>query len=185
MKRLVAASGVQYFKQTAAIDLSGQSWTPFDFGGHFDGNGKTISHVTIDMPSRDNVGFFSQLLSGGELKNVGLENVNVKGNAYVGGLARVADRSSISHSYASGTVTGTSTVGGLIGYADKSSISNSYYDRDTAKQLDDTGKEIPRTTDEMKKGIPTLSTVPRPIYVDWNTSIWDFGDDSDYPTLRK
>ena len=215
MVRLYAANGIKYFKQTANIDLTGQKWTPFEFGGYFDGNGKTISNVTIDLSSTYYVGFFRKLLTGGELTGIKLENVNVKGNLYVGGLVGTAYTDTIiSNSYASGSVSGSSIVGGLVGtaytdtiisnsYASGSvsgfsgsnsvgglvgatygiSISSSYYDSQTTNQSD-TGKGIPRTTDEMKQGVPTLSTVPRPIYVDWSTSIWDFGDATDYPTLK-
>ena len=124
MQRLDAATGVQYFTQTANIDLSGQSWMPFYFGGHFDGNGKTISNVKISNPSNDYVGFFSKLSTGGELIGIKLENVDVLGYEYVGGLVGFAD-GSISNSYASGSVSGTSNVGGLVGVT-YSSISNSY-----------------------------------------------------------
>lgn len=52
-----------YFRLTADIDLSGKLWTPIgchmgnnsmsSFCGHFDGNGKTISGMTVDMRDVD------------------------------------------------------------------------------------------------------------------------------------
>ena len=233
MQRLDSTSSGQYFKQTADIDQSNESWTPFDFSGHFDGNGKTISHVTIDLTGGYYVGFFRQLLSGGELNNVGLKEVNVKGSYFVGGLVGSAAASSsisncyasgnvngtsyvgglvgrtsgsISNSYTLGSVKGTSYVGGLVGYAAASSISdcyasgsvkgisavgeligsavssnitNSYYDSVTAN-LPDNAFGSRRTTKEMKEGTPSPT-----IYTGWDSTIWDFGDDTDYPTLRK
>ena len=127
MSLLDVTSSGQYFKQTANIDLSNESWTPFGFGGYFDGNGMTISNVKIDLSNWKYVGFFSELSSGGELKNVRLENVDIKGESYVGGLVGYTKpNSSISNSYASGNVTGAAYhVGGLVGFAE-GNISNSY-----------------------------------------------------------
>lgn len=54
--------GTDYFRLTADIDLSGKLWTPIGahmggnsmaaFYGHFDGNGKVISNMTVDMRGR-------------------------------------------------------------------------------------------------------------------------------------
>ncbi|MEK4426872.1 GLUG motif-containing protein [Solibacillus sp. FSL K6-1523] len=112
-----------YFKQTADIDMSSESWTPFVFNGHFDGDGNKISHVTINQPSNNNVGFFSQL--NGELQNVHLEDVYVKGSYFVGGLVGLSS-GSISNSHATGSVEGTGQVGGLVGWVRSGSIENSY-----------------------------------------------------------
>ena len=46
----------------ADIDLTGTEWTPIPyFAGTFDGNGKTITGLTINQPSTDNVGLFASI----------------------------------------------------------------------------------------------------------------------------
>jgi|GEM_PF-504123 len=127
-----------YYKLTTNLSSStvgytgiGDSWTPISgLSGVFDGDGKTISDLTINS-SGANVGMFGRLAgsrwgSSGSILNVGLLNVNVTGNNQVGALVGYQDEySSISNSYTTGTVTGSYAVGGLVGNA-KGSISNCY-----------------------------------------------------------
>src|SRR6188508_3733 len=37
------------YRLTADINASGQTWTPMQFTGTFDGNGRTISNLTINV----------------------------------------------------------------------------------------------------------------------------------------
>jgi len=116
------------------IDLGGEEWTAIgqyvsssdtskQFKGTFDGNGHVITGLKINKESSDYQGLFGYTDTGSVIKNVGVEGCDVKGKSWVGGLAGCA--SSISNSYATGTVSGTGGfVGGIAGYA--SSISNSY-----------------------------------------------------------
>jgi parallel beta-helix repeat protein len=102
--------------------------SPNYFAGTFDGQGHTITNLFINRPtSTYAVGLFSiSYGSGIEIKNVGLENVNIVGSVNTGGL--VANSNGlIQNSYTTGQVSGVSKVGGLVanhewGY----SISNSY-----------------------------------------------------------
>ena len=120
------------FIMSEDIDLSGEAnWTPigdystsstYAFRGTFDGNGHVIKNLKIDRETSDYQGLFG-FVNGGEIKNVGLENVDIKGKNNVGGLVGYTD-SFISNSYATGVVSGTQKLGGLAGQA--SSISNSY-----------------------------------------------------------
>src|SRR5574344_1225931 len=115
----------------ADIDLSSISnWDPLgddttQFTGTFDGNGHVIKNLTIDRINEYNVGLFGAT-SGATISNVGLENVNVKGQNYVGGLLGQNYDSTVSNSYATGSVTGTYIVGGLVGQNSSSTVSNSY-----------------------------------------------------------
>ena len=77
------------------LDLSGINWDPIGTGGAgdnkyfkgvFDGNGHTIKNLTINRPDEDTVGLFGSISSGAEIKNLGLTDVDVIGNDYVGGL---------------------------------------------------------------------------------------------------
>lgn len=119
---------------TADIDLSsysgGTGWVPIgthttwtvswgtggtggvhddEFKGTFDGNNKVIRGLTINNNSSlGNQGLFGRI-NGAILKNIILENVNVKGGSYVGGIAgRVENKSSIINSSSSGEVSGGS-----------------------------------------------------------------------------
>ena len=73
------------------IDLSSyDNWDPIGdtsnrFNGIFDGNGYVIKNLTINRPTEDNVGLFGYTVSA-NIQNVGLENVEVTGKEYVGGL---------------------------------------------------------------------------------------------------
>ncbi len=96
------------------------------FTGMFDGQGHTISHVTINAPEGENVGFFNAI-KGATIRDLKLVDVEITGKANVGGLAGSTqvqlDSSDLSKNVAnliggcsvSGTVTGTKNVGGLVG----------------------------------------------------------------------
>ncbi|WP_310449086.1 filamentous hemagglutinin N-terminal domain-containing protein [Sulfuritalea sp.] len=108
-------------------------WVPIGdsgaaFTGKFDGLGHTVDGLT--RPNTDNattgIGLFGQ--SDGEIRNVGVTNVNVAGSQNVGGLAGI-NNGIISNSYSTGTVTGSDvtgafnedqvgSIGGLVGRND-------------------------------------------------------------------
>lgn len=103
------------------------------FKGTFNGNGKTVSGVYIDDNNQSvRLGLFGYLGSGGEIKNVGVEDSYVKGTgnyADVGGVCGYSNGGSISNSYNAGLVEGTgnlSSVGGVCGYSGGGTIFNSY-----------------------------------------------------------
>ena len=102
------------------------------FTGTFDGNGHTISHLTI--AGRAYLGLFGLLAEGGEVSELGLEAVDVNGiRDYVGGYCTYRyvgslvgyNCGSITASYSAGSVSGTSDVGGLVG-ENGGSIATSY-----------------------------------------------------------
>jgi len=92
--------------------------------GEFDGNGHTITNLSFGFDSVSQVGLFGYLHSGGSVSDLGVENVNVTGGSYVGGLVG-RSAGDVSNSVSSGTVTGTDSVGGLVGSSLRA-ISNSY-----------------------------------------------------------
>jgi hypothetical protein len=100
------------------------------FTGVFDGNGHTISNLTIEGVSF--LGLFGRLSSTGKVRNLGVVDVNITGSGIVvGGLvganAALLGRKggSITTSYSTGMVTGNQHVGGLVGY-NWGSITTSY-----------------------------------------------------------
>jgi len=109
-----------------------KGWNPIGdattkFTGVFDGNGYTISNLSINRPTTGTVGLFGYTI-GATIKNLGVTNVSVIGQISVGGLVgRNESSSTISNCYSTGSVTGNIYVGGLVGYNNtSSSISNSY-----------------------------------------------------------
>lgn len=119
------------YRLKADLDLKD---TPFNgigsadqpFTGMFDGQGHTISHVTVNAPERENAGFFN-VIKGATIRDLKLVDVKITGKTNVGGLAGSTqvqlDSSDLSKNVAnliggcsvSGTVTGTKNVGGLVG----------------------------------------------------------------------
>jgi hypothetical protein len=92
------------------------SWAAFD--GAFDGNGHTISNLTIR--GGNYLGLFGDLDQGARVSNLGLEAVDINGHNSVGGLAgRVGDWDRtggvVVNCYSTGTVSGGAPVGGLAG----------------------------------------------------------------------
>ncbi len=114
------------------IDLSAYredgGWTPIgsskSFSGTFDGNGYKVKNLYINRPSENRQGLFGSV--SGVICNVGVYNVNVNGQDYVGGLVGSAADGTISNCYSTGTVNGQDYVGGLVGSAVDGTISNCY-----------------------------------------------------------
>lgn len=121
----------RYFILTADIDLIGESftqaviapdtdnteWYGFDgtvFTGVFDGNGKTISNLTITGLDQDYVGLFGYVDPAGQIMNLGIVDANIQGRNWVGGLAGEND-GTITSCYVTGGVSGSDHAGGLVG----------------------------------------------------------------------
>ncbi|XP_078354460.1 uncharacterized protein LOC144639076 [Oculina patagonica] len=112
----------KYFIVTQNIDLSCiANFAPLPrFEGILDGNNKKILNLKIDvthLSSQRNTGFFETIGRTGQVKNLRLENVLVKGEEYVGGLAGY-HYGRIDNSYVTGQILGTTkyhSVGGLVG----------------------------------------------------------------------
>ncbi|MCO6179820.1 S-layer family protein [Ciceribacter sp. RN22] len=84
------------------------------FSGTFDGNGHTISNLTISASSATFVGLFGG--SEGTITNIGLVNADITGGSYVGGLIGI-NAGTVSNAYVTGSVSGSGDyVGGLVGY---------------------------------------------------------------------
>lgn len=129
----------KYYILNDDIDLSeyenGEGWTPAGtvdnpFKGHFDGNNKKITNLTINSPDGDCLGLFG-VISEGSVKNLGVEDVNVTGHGNVGGIAGVAANSSIENCYSTGKISSAegedNSVGGIVGRSiDNTTVKNCY-----------------------------------------------------------
>nr|WP_249139283.1 MBG domain-containing protein [Bradyrhizobium japonicum] len=86
------------------------------FTGNFNGLGNTISNLTINRSSVDNVGLFG-VATGGSISSLALTNVNVAGGNHTGALLGYdISGTSLWGLSASGTVSGQYQTGGLIGW---------------------------------------------------------------------
>jgi hypothetical protein len=82
------------------------------FTGVYDGNGHSISHLTIKGDG--NLGLFGLLGPGAEVKNLGAVDVNITGSG--GGLVG-ENEGTVTQCYSTGMVTGNEDdIGGLVGY---------------------------------------------------------------------
>jgi type II secretion system protein G len=113
------------------LDLSGyKNWIPIgniapQFTGTFDGNNYIISNLTIDS-NGDYIGLFGCISETSEIKKIGLENINVAGGDYVGGLVGYNKSGTITNCYATGKVTGNYYTGGLVGRNEGGIITDCY-----------------------------------------------------------
>ncbi|WP_198592161.1 S-layer homology domain-containing protein [Kyrpidia spormannii] len=103
------------------IDLGGNEWEPIpSFGGHLDGQGHTITGLTITSTTAATVGLIGTLDSGGEIRNLTLDNVQITtgdGQFYVGALVG-KNRGTVRNGRVAGTLTvnaGNGSIGGLAG----------------------------------------------------------------------
>ena len=110
---------------TENINLTDMEWTPIGtnynnaYTGIFDGNGKTITGLTV-TGSDQYAGLFGRIGSGGTVKNVVLEGVQITSDNSLGSVGGVAGYSygNIEYCSVSGSVSvsGISDVGGVVGY---------------------------------------------------------------------
>ncbi|GEM_PF-3364957 len=90
------------------------------FYGSFNGDGHVISGFMINRPTDNYVGLFGA--AGGELINIGLQDVHIVGNNIVGCLAGMLSNTSVNHTFCSGEVQGNRRVGGLVGSAHSGTV---------------------------------------------------------------
>ena len=114
-----------YYKQTANITLT-EDHTAIGtnsnyFQGTFDGDGKTISGLTINMPTADYQGLFGRT-NNATIKNVVIEKCDITAKQYVGGVIGYSYDTSVDNCRVSGAIKTAAEVsgnyhGGVIGYS--------------------------------------------------------------------
>ncbi|AEG31867.1 two-partner secretion domain-containing protein [Thiomicrospira cyclica] len=108
------------------------------FTGSFDGQGSTISNLTINRPTLSDVGLFG-VAENVNISNLGLIGVDISGTSFVGGLVgRSLNNSEFTNLSVSGNINGSQlgqSVGGFVGRAMDSSFTNTF---STGKVVGDT-----------------------------------------------
>ena len=112
---------------------AGEGWTPIGDGWHpfaatFNGNGHAVSNLYMtrtDVGTVDGFGLFGTVGESGVVRETGLLDASVTGGDFVGLLAG-ANRGTVSHSYATGSVSGYGDIGGLVGVNDFGVVISSY-----------------------------------------------------------
>ena len=128
----------KYFKLMNDIDLIdysyGEGWEPIGyinapngnywFQGNFEGNEKVITNLMINRNLGVLIGLFGAIFNA-TIKNIGIEDCQIDGNACVSGLiGYIAGNSTITNCYATGNIKGRAhAVGGLIGGIGNSMVS--------------------------------------------------------------
>lgn len=110
-----------YYQLANDITMENTFYPIGTFSGVFDGNGYRIYNLTINQ-ARQDVGFISYL-NRGTVKNLGLENVNIKNNGkYVGGICGEMYGGLINNCYVTGSIkstnysnSGNTYYGGIAG----------------------------------------------------------------------
>lgn len=129
-----------HYRLADSIDLAGIRWGTAVipcFGGTFDGNNLTISHMTIE--GERYLGLFGRLESCAVVKDLGVVDVNITGSGEcIGGLMGYNWSSSLIRCYSTGRISGYRSVGGLVGSNYKGRILNSY----TSSTVNGTGGDV-------------------------------------------
>ncbi|SFR65038.1 M26 family metallopeptidase [Anaeromicropila populeti] len=111
-----------YYEIVNDIDLSGMEWVPLGtaetpFTGNINGNGFTISNLTINQTTMDYCGLFG-VAENALIRNITLNNINIKAGSYVGAFAGLTKGNSTyikNCKVLSGSISGISYVGGFVG----------------------------------------------------------------------
>jgi len=121
----------KHFVLIADLDMNGVAMSPVgndpnNFTGVFYGKGHAIRNADINTPDSDYVGLFGYVGQEGAILNLGVEDVTISGNDYVGGLVGRNEAGGLppvgsclllglNKCYSTGSVSGNSYVGGLVG----------------------------------------------------------------------
>ncbi len=127
---IIANGRYSYSLQTADIDLTGVTWEPIGasnatpFNGTYNGNGYTISNMTLNDGTLSYMGMFGYT-SNATIKNITLSNVSFTGGqvadqAAIGAIVGMADGTTLverCNVVGTSTITGATndTAGGVVG----------------------------------------------------------------------
>lgn len=112
------------FVLTSDIDLAGVAFTPIGqttfgdsvihYDGTFHGAHHRVRNLSIQLPTTDVIGLFGKLGPNAVVEDLGVENVNLRGQLCVGGFAAEND-GIVRRCYVTGNVVGATYIGGMVG----------------------------------------------------------------------
>ncbi|HPO13272.1 MAG TPA: GLUG motif-containing protein [Candidatus Hydrogenedentes bacterium] len=86
-----------------------------------------IRNLTINRPNEDYSALIGGIDESAIIQNFGLEECQITGNGFVGGIFGMADIATISECFVKGSIHGRHTVGGIIGYGQYCTITQSFF----------------------------------------------------------
>lgn len=103
----------------------GTDYDPYNpYTGTFDGDGHTITGLTINLPNQWCVGLIGCL--GGKVQNLTLAGAKINGSHYVGGVVGF-NSGTVTGCYATGDASGNSDVGGVAGRNYNGTVTGCYH----------------------------------------------------------
>ena len=113
-----------YFCLINNIDMTNIAFVPIGnqehpFSGKFDGSGFAIKGIFVENASE--AGLFG-CTDGANINDIGIEDVNLRGASYIGGIVGFSKNSVITNSYSRGKTSGNDCVGALVGYSGNGTI---------------------------------------------------------------
>lgn len=115
------------------INLGNQSWTPigkssgYAYKGTFDGQGYTVSGLSISAATSEYQGLFGYV-NGGTIRNLAVAGT-VTGKFYVAGIVGNLGSGTVSRCVNKATVTGSNQTGGVVGRINGAGTVESCYNR--------------------------------------------------------
>ncbi len=129
----LSSSTLGYDDYAGPLANGGEGWLPIGnninpFKGIFDGEGYKINDLFINRPITDYIGLFGYIDTGSSITDIGLENIDINGQNYTGGIVGYNNNGEITKSYVLGSVEGVDYVGGFVGaiYSATANIENSF-----------------------------------------------------------
>ena len=113
-----------YFKLSDNIEMTGRTFVPIGnqehpFSGVFEGDGYYIKGISVNATSF--IGLFGYA-DGATINNLGVENENLTGTSYIGGIAGYSHNTVITNCFTSGLTSGNDCVGAIVGYSGEGTV---------------------------------------------------------------
>jgi hypothetical protein len=136
----------KYFLLNNDIDFTGGTFNPIgtethQFAGKFDGNGYTLSNISISGASiaSDNLAIFRFVGSEGEIKNLKIDaSCKIEGGIGVGALVGMLNGGVVSDIVSEASVIGKNFVGGIVARAQNGAVIQNSLSRATVKRIEST-----------------------------------------------
>ncbi len=145
--KYILANDINFNDAGCSQFITGSGFSPIGgsdgmFNGDFDGRGKSIKNLYINLASRDRVGLFSSIAYEGSVKNLKIETANILGdlpNSDAFGVLAGKNNGTIYNCSSSGNISGGRYIGGLVGWNELSGNISECYSGANLQNLYDYG----------------------------------------------